>query len=67
MMMMRDENGEWSWLYSEELHISYPSPNTSIVRVIKSRRLRWIGHVARKEEGRSPFKILVINLQERGI
>ena len=34
----------------------YCSPN--IVRVIKSRRLRWVGHVARMEEGGSPFKIL---------
>ena len=34
----------------------YRSPN--IVRVIKSRRLRWAGHVARMEVGRSPFKIL---------
>jgi hypothetical protein len=34
----------------------YRSPN--IVRVIKSRRLRWVGHVARMEEGRSAFKIL---------
>ena len=34
----------------------YRSPN--IVRVIKSRRLRWVGHVARMEEGRSIFKIL---------
>ena len=34
----------------------YRSPN--IVRVIKSRRLRWAGHVARMEEGRSGFKIL---------
>ena len=34
----------------------YRSPN--IVRVIKSRRLRWTGHVARTEEGRSAFKIL---------
>ena len=34
----------------------YRSPNT--VRVIKSRRLRWAGHVARMEEGRSAFKIL---------
>ena len=35
---------------------SHRSPN--IVRVIKSRRLRWAGHVARMEEGRSAFKIL---------
>ena len=34
----------------------YRSPN--IVRVIKSRRLKWAGHVARMEEGRSAFKIL---------
>ena len=34
----------------------YRSPN--IVRVIKSRRLRWAGHVARMEEGRSAFNIL---------
>ena len=34
----------------------YCSPN--VVRVIKSRRLRWAGHVARTEEGRSAFKIL---------
>ena len=36
--------------------IVLPSPN--IVRVIKSRRLRWASHVARMEEGRSAFKIL---------
>ena len=40
----------------EELHSLYRSPN--IVRVIKSRRLRWAGHVARMEDGRSAFKIL---------
>ena len=39
-----------------ELHSLYRSPN--IVRVIKSRRLRWTGHVARMEEGRNAFKIL---------
>ena len=38
------------------IHILYRSPN--IVRVIKSRRLRWAGHVARMEEGRSTFKVL---------
>ena len=43
----------------------YRSPN--IVRVIKSRRLRWAGHVARMEEGRSAFKILTGNLQERDL
>ena len=43
-------------LHSEELHNSYRSPN--IVRMIKSRRLRWAGHVATMEEGRTAFKIL---------
>ena len=43
-------------LHNEELHSLYRSHN--IVRVIKSRRLRWAGHLARKEKGRSAFKIL---------
>ena len=51
-----DENGEWRRLHNEELHSFYGSPK--IVRVIKSRRLRWAGHVDRMEEGRSAFKIL---------
>ena len=38
-----------------------------IFRVIKSRRLRWAGHVARMEEGRSAFKILTVNQQERDL
>ena len=45
----RDENGEWRRLHNEELHSLYLSPN--IVRVIRSRRLRWAaGHVARMEK-----------------
>ena len=52
----RDENGEWRRLHNEELHSLYRSPNT--VRVIKSTRLRWAGHVARLEESRCAFKIL---------
>ena len=51
-----DENGEWRRLHNEEIHSLYRSPN--IVRVIKSRRLRWAGHVARMEERRSAFKML---------
>ena len=44
----RDENGEWRRLHNEELHSLFRSPN--IVRVLKSRRLTWEGHVARMEE-----------------
>ena len=50
------KNGEWKRLYNEELLSMYHPHN--IVRVIKSRRLRWVGHLARMEEGRSAFKIL---------
>ena len=52
-------------IHNEELHSLYRSPN--IVRVIKSRKLRWAGHIARMEEGRSAFKILTVNLQERDL
>ena len=51
-----DDNGEWRRLHNEELHSLYSSPN--IVRVIKSRRLRWAGHVGIMEEGRSIYNIL---------
>ena len=54
--LKRDANGEWSRLHGKELHSLYRSPN--IVRVIRPRRLKWVGHVARMEEGRSAFKIL---------
>ena len=53
----RDDNGELGRLHDEELHSLYRSPN--IVRVIKSRRLRWAGHVARMEAdiSRPTFKV----------
>ena len=40
----RDANGEWRRLHNEELHTLYGSPN--IIRAIKSRVLKWVGHVA---------------------
>ena len=49
-------NREWKKLQNEELHSLYGSPN--IVRVIRSKRLRWAGLVARMEGGRSAMKIL---------
>ena len=45
-----EEKGEWRKLHNEELNGLYSSPN--IVRVIKSRRMRWAGHVARMGEER---------------
>ena len=48
---------DWRKLHNEELNDLYSSPN--IVRVIKSRRMRWAGHVARLEEGRGVHKVLV--------
>ena len=54
----RDEVlGEWRRVHNEELNDLYSSPN--IVRVIKSRRMRWAGHVARMGEERGAYRILV--------
>jgi hypothetical protein len=54
----RDEvTGEWRRLHNEELNDLYSSPN--IIRVFKSRRMRWAGHVARMGEGRGAYRILV--------
>jgi hypothetical protein len=53
----REEDGSWRKLHNDELHILYSSPN--IVRVIKSRRMRWAGHMARRGEGRGAYRVLV--------
>ena len=54
----RDEvTGEWRKLHIEELNDLFASPN--IVRVIKSRRMRWVGHVARMGERRGVYRVLV--------
>jgi len=53
----RRVTGEWRRLHNEELNDLYSSPN--IVRVIKSRKLRWAGHVARMGEERGVYRVLV--------
>ncbi|KAJ4443327.1 NADH dehydrogenase Fe-S protein subunit 1 ndufs1 [Periplaneta americana] len=54
----RDEvTGEWRKLHNAELHALYSSPD--IIRNIKSRRLRWAGHVARMGESRNAYRVLV--------
>ena len=52
---------EWRRLLNEELNDLYSSPN--IVRVIKSRRMRWAGHVARMGEERGMYRVLVGKLE----
>jgi hypothetical protein len=54
----RDEaTGEWRRLYNRELNDLYSSPN--IILVNKSRRMRWVGHVAHMGETRGAYRILV--------
>ena len=57
-MAKKDEiTGEWRKLHNVELHALYSSPNTN--KNLKSRRLRWAGHVARKEQSRNAYRVLV--------
>jgi hypothetical protein len=56
----RDEvTGEWKKLHNEELRDLYSSP--SIIRIIKSRRMRWAGHLAHMGEKRNAYRLLVGN------
>jgi hypothetical protein len=53
----REEDGWWRKLHNDELHDMYSSPN--VVRMIKPRRMRWVGHVARMGEGRGVYRVFV--------
>jgi hypothetical protein len=56
----RDEmTGGWRKLHNDELHNLYSS--ASIIRMIKSRTMRWAGHIARMEAKRNAYRILVGN------
>jgi hypothetical protein len=50
-------SGEWRKLHNEELRDLYSSP--SIIRIIKSRRINWVGHVTRMGENRNAYRLLV--------
>jgi len=49
--------GGWRRLHNEELHNLYASPN--MIRVIKSKRMRWLGHVACMRQTRNAYNVLV--------
>jgi hypothetical protein len=49
--------GEWRKLHNEELRDLYSSP--SIIRIIKSRKIKWVGYVARMGEKRNAYRLLV--------
>ena len=60
----RDEiTGKWRKLHNAEVHALYSSPN--IIRNLKSRRLRWAAHVARMEQSRNEYIILVGKPEEK--
>jgi hypothetical protein len=54
--------GEWRRLHNKELYAVYSSPN--IIQVIKSRRLRWTGHVERVRENRGAYWVLEVSLSK---
>jgi hypothetical protein len=53
----REEDRSWRKFHNDELHNLYSSPN--IVRVIKSRKMQWVGPVSRLGEGRGVYKVLI--------
>jgi hypothetical protein len=55
--------GEWRKLHNEELRDLYSSP--SIIRIMKSKRMRWAGHVARMGEKRNAYRLLVEKPEEK--
>jgi hypothetical protein len=57
--------GEWRKLHTEERHDLYSSPN--IIKIFKSMRLRWTGHVAQMREMRIEYRLLVIKPEEKGL
>jgi hypothetical protein len=56
--------GEWRKMYNGELHNLYSSPD--IIRQVKSRRMRWAGHVVHMEEKRKLYKVLVEKPETKG-
>jgi hypothetical protein len=55
--LKREEDVSWRKLHNDELHDLYTSPN--FVRAIKSRKIRWVRHVARMGEERGVYRVLV--------
>jgi hypothetical protein len=62
----RDEvTGGWRKLHNEELHDLYSSP--SIIRIIKARRMRWAGQVARLGEKKNAYRLLVRKTEGKAV
>jgi len=58
-----EETGEWKRLHNEELNDLYSSHN--VVRVIKSRRMSWAGHMTRMGEDTVVYRVLLVKLEGR--
>jgi hypothetical protein len=61
--LKREEDGSWRKLHNDELHSLYSSAN--IVRVIKSRRVTWEGHLARMRDGGGVYRVPVGRPKDR--